>query len=160
MPAPADTRVGRPNVVSVAAVRPLHQLHDVVPRVAEVVLVDDLLALGREDPAEDDLVGPPVRVVAVPEDRVGPQHVEPLGRRVTLPVSLPSGGTKKWYRCEPFHSNTFRMAQCRSCRVSPLWTSVRRQVAGLLPDNMTFSSSCSGRYRPSDLAMARRVPEW
>ncbi len=61
------------DVIGVAAGRAFFELDDVVPRIAEIVFIDDLVALGGEDSADEFFVGP--AVIFVVEIGIGGQDV-------------------------------------------------------------------------------------
>jgi hypothetical protein len=66
------------DVVRIAAGRAFFQLNQVLPRIAEVVFVDDPVALRSEDIADQRVVGLAVLLMFISEYRVGRHDVESL----------------------------------------------------------------------------------
>jgi quinol monooxygenase YgiN len=139
------------NVIGVAAGRAFFELDDVIPGVAEVIFVHNLLAILSKDSADHRLIRPlvvfPVEGWLRREDVVS----EGVAKRVSRELSFWKHEEVVEMRIGPI--KYVLNDEVQIVQRQPAVNFDRRQIFGSLSKRVILRISCPGRYRPSDLGI-------
>ena len=135
----------------------LPELDEVFPRVAEIILVNNLFALRRENAANQLLVGPAVALRFVAKERVGRQDMVSLGVAYRLARKLSAGWDEKMVEVRVCPVEDALDDEVQVVQSQSAVTSTCRQIVGHYPTRVTLRRSCSGRYHPSRLLIPKDI---